>query len=229
MFDLAEVQDNLAKDRPSFWHYLDIPWSPSSTYPLKAFVNDGGGQYGAWSEEYGAVRDKLGGKVKNPKNQQKNLALHTQGQIPLPVQRAAEKKAVKESGTVLAVAYSGPVFKTEKDMDAWIAGDLEVKIGGKPLKVPENSKGYFAQTADGWKVPEETEPPPEWWASDEEFQWLCGNEVFCSQVAIIRSRLDDESGQQQDDEVAEKNFESGPTTRARKGGSTKPTKAISKT
>lgn len=225
MFDLQEVQENLTKDRPSFWQYLDIPWGPSSSYPLVALVNDGGGQYGAWSEEYGAVRDKIGGKVKDPRRQQKNLALHSQGQIVRNVQRAAEKAAVKESATVLAVAYAGPVFKTEKLLDRWIAGQLDFDVGGKALKVPENAKEYFTQTADGWKVPEAKERPQEWRASDEEFRWFCGNEVFCSQIAVIRSRLDDESGQSKDDEVAEKNFESGPTTKARKAVSTKPTAA----
>lgn len=229
LFSLEAAQENVKQERPSSWHYLDAPWSPDSRYPVKVLVNDGGGQYGAWGEAYGEIREKHGEKVKNPGKQKKLLNLHSVGQLPVAVQRAAEKNAIRKSQCVLAVAYVGPSFGSEKDLDLWCAGKLEVMAGGKTQLAPSDVKEFYADAGDGWKISESVAPPEEWIDTEEGLDWFLTQKAFCGQVAVIRARLEDESGQQTADEVAEKNSGSGPTTKAQKGDSTKPTGATSRT
>lgn len=223
IFNLKAAQESVSKDRPSSWHYLDAPWDPDSNYPVKALVNDGGGQFGDWGEAYGEVRERHGEKVKNPGRQKKLLNLHSVGQLPVAVQRAAEKSAVKSSKCVTAVAYIGPSFRNEEELQRWIDGDLEVLAGGQAQKAPTGVKDLYADTEDGWKIPESVQPPAEWVDDEDGFKWFLTQTAFNGQIALIRARLEDESGQLAADEVAEKNFESGPSTKARKGGSTSPT------
>lgn len=206
---VAAAKKTIASDQA--WMALEgRAYGTESGYPLKVLVTTAPEK---WAAGWNSGNQKYAAKL-NPAGKRR-FAEQCQNMATMPREAfmRATRNAIAESECLLGVAWVGPIFETEEELDAWISGDLKISSGDEDVNPPKGIREAFTLDKDfgTWSVPITHDPPEDWMATPDQIERLLAFDDFCIQVGGCR-RILEEEGQDPEDDSA-KNSETGPTTR----------------
>lgn len=202
--DRIEQHAQRLEDEESWFELKSRAFGRDSVCPLKILVSHCGQKWQrAWNNGLQSYRRQLSkGKKRQFDDVSKNpLAL------PPDTLAVANLRAVEESGALVKVALVGPVLDrpsarltTEQRKNYEIAGE----------RLPEHIQDLYERSEDGlYRIPIQTEPPPEWVVPEDEVGRLLKWSTFVNEVGEAHVRLVDEGSEGMEDEMGNSSAGSG--------------------